>query len=173
VRRVPGTPSVLRLHNDRSAIELLLEHGRLSRTQLVAMTGLSKPTAGDLLTRLVTEGRVVLAGTTSGARGPNAQLYAINKELAYVAGVNAEEDLVSAAVADITGHVVAEARVEVDLTRGASPVPAVREAVRTASRRARKPLRSLEHVVVGVPGSYDPTTDSVIYAGHLPGWERA
>jgi predicted NBD/HSP70 family sugar kinase len=169
--RLPGTPRVLRAINDRSALELLFEHGALSRSQLVELTGLSKPTAAELLSRLVADGLVVTAGTTTGSRGPNAQLYSINHDLGFVAGVNAEEDRVTAAVADIAGQVVAEAAVEVDLTAGASPIPSIRRAVRDAARRAKTPKSSLKHVVVGVAGAYDPHTDSVIYAGHLPGWQ--
>lgn len=167
-----GTPGVLRAMNDRAALTLLMKHGTLSRAQLVDLTGLSKPTAAELLSRLIADGLVVLSGTSTGARGPSAQLYSINRDLAYVAGVNAEEDRVSAAVADLTGHVIGEASVEVDLTGGGTPVPAVRQAVRNASRKARTAMKSLRHIVIGVTGSYDPTTDSVIYASHLPGWEE-
>jgi predicted NBD/HSP70 family sugar kinase len=159
----------VRAINDRVALELLLQHGTLSRTQLVGLTGLSKPTAADLLSRLIADGLVVARGTTTGARGPNAQLYAVNRELGFVAGVSAEDERVSAAVADLTGEVIGEAALEVDLIGGARPVPAVRDVVRRATRRARKPLASLVHIVVGVSGSYDPASDSVMYAGHQ-GW---
>ena len=48
----PGTPRMLRGINDRAALDLLLEHGPLSRTRLGELTGLSKPTASQLLSRL-------------------------------------------------------------------------------------------------------------------------
>jgi hypothetical protein len=49
-RAQPGTPSLLRAINDRSALELLLERGPLSRTQLGTLTGLSKPPEFSLRT---------------------------------------------------------------------------------------------------------------------------
>ena len=52
----PGTPRVLRAMNDRAALDLLLEHGPLSRTRTGKLTGLSKPTAGQLLARLEAAG---------------------------------------------------------------------------------------------------------------------
>src|SRR3954464_12628676 len=134
-----GTPRVLRAINDRSALELLLRHGPLSRSQLVKLTGLSKPTTGELLSRLLAEGLVILAGTTSGTRGPHAQLYDINRALAYVAGVNAEEDGVTAAVADLTGRIVGEASVAASPGSGDNPVTVVQRAVRSAARRAKQP----------------------------------
>ena len=167
--RVTGTPSVLRAINDRAALELLLERGPLSRSQLVELTGVSKPTAAEMLSRLTRDGLVVPSGMASGARGPSAQLYAINQSLAHAAGVNLEEDRVTAAVADLTGRVLGEASVQSDLTQGQSPVPPVREALRAAVRRARIPLKALSQIVIGVTGAYDPTHDRIVYAGHIPG----
>ncbi|NUP34561.1 MAG: winged helix-turn-helix domain-containing protein, partial [Streptomycetaceae bacterium] len=61
-----GRPSLLRAINDRAALDLLLDHGRLSRGQIGALTGLSKPTASQLLARLEAAGLVVATGTTEG-----------------------------------------------------------------------------------------------------------
>lgn len=65
----PGTPSVLRAMNDRAALDLLLEHGPLSRTRIGKLTGLSKPTASQLLARLEAAGLVVATGTAAAAPG--------------------------------------------------------------------------------------------------------
>lgn len=54
----PGTPSLLRAINDRTALRLLAERGPLSRTQIGALAGLSKPTASQLMDRLEAAGLV-------------------------------------------------------------------------------------------------------------------
>jgi predicted NBD/HSP70 family sugar kinase len=54
----PGTPRLLRAINDRTALRLLAERGPLSRTQLGALAGLSKPTASQLVDRLEAAGLV-------------------------------------------------------------------------------------------------------------------
>ncbi len=166
-----GTPRVLRAINDRSALELLVRHGPLSRSQLVKLTGLSKPTTGEVLSRLLADGLVVVAGTTSGTRGPHAQLYDINSGLAHVAGVNAEEDCVTVAIADLSGRIVGEASVAAGPASGDDPVPVVQRALRSAARKARQPVKSLHHVVVGVAGSFDASSDQVLYADDLSGWD--
>lgn len=171
VARVTGTPGVLRAMNDRAALELMIQRGTLSRSQLVEFTGVSKPTAAEMLSRLVRDGLVVPSGTSSGSRGPQAQLYTINRGLAHVVGVNVEEDRVTAALADLSGRVLAESSVAADLPQGQSPVPLVQDAVRGVARRAKVGAKSLAHVVIGVTGAYDRRTDTVIYAGHLPGWQ--
>ncbi|MDX6206588.1 MAG: hypothetical protein QOF39_2645, partial [Frankiales bacterium] len=65
-----GTPQLLRAINDRAALDLLLHHGSLSRTQLGELTGLSKVTASQLLSRLEADGLVIPVGMSTGARGP-------------------------------------------------------------------------------------------------------
>jgi predicted NBD/HSP70 family sugar kinase len=171
VTGIPGRPNVLRAMNDRIVVEMMLERGPLSRSQVVQLSGLSKPTAAEILSRLVADGLVTQRGTSSGLRGPSAQLYYVNEDSGFVCGVNAEEDRVTGVVADITGGTRGRAAITSDLTRGQDPVSAIRQVVRVAARRAHVPMRSLRHIVVGIPGAYDPGRDSVAYAGHLPGWE--
>ena len=169
-RPAAATPSTVRAINDRVALELLLEHGTLTRTQLAAHTGLSKPTATQLLQRLAEAGLIVPRGTTSGAPGPNAQLYALNERAAFVGAVDVDEHRVTAAVADLTGRILAEVSTEVDYTTADDPVPSVRRVLSDACQRGGLRLRELDQVVLGVPAAYDATTDRLTFAEHIPGW---
>ena len=111
-RQKPGTPSLLRELNDRAALELLLTEGPLTRAQLSERTGVSKVTVSQMLARLEERGLVMIAGEQAGGRGPNAALYSVVPSSAYVAGLYVEFDLVSAAVADVTGQRVADVSVD-------------------------------------------------------------
>src|SRR5215207_10527804 len=102
----PGTPRLLRAMNDRAALDLLLSEGPLSRSTLGSLTGLSKPTASQLLSRLENAGLVRASGTSAGRPGPNAQLYEINGDIAHVAGLDVTPARIHAAIADLTGKVV-------------------------------------------------------------------
>ncbi|WP_042402595.1 ROK family transcriptional regulator [Streptacidiphilus carbonis] len=166
----PGTPSLLRAINDRAALELLLEQGPLSRSQLGVLTGLSKPTASQLLARLESAGLVVPVGTTAGRPGPGAQLYEINPEAAFVAGLHVNPWRIRVAIADITGAVVGEYRLATPGRHAAGTVERVREAVSAAADAAGLDRSVLKQVVIGTPGALDPTTGKLRYAPHLPGW---
>ena len=166
----PGTPSLLRAINDRAALELLLDRGPLSRSQLGALTGLSKPTASQLLSRLENAGLVVPVGTTAGRPGPGAQLYEINPEAAFVAGLDVNASRIRLAVADITGTVVAEHRLATPGRQASGAVDRVREAVDVAVEAAGLGRHLLRQVVIGTPGALDPGTGKLRYAPHLPGW---
>ncbi|MBW8873208.1 MAG: winged helix-turn-helix transcriptional regulator, partial [Leifsonia sp.] len=66
---VRGTPGWLRETNDRTALSLLLEHGVLTRTRIGELSGLSKPTAAQMVSRLETAGLIHVVGEVSGGRG--------------------------------------------------------------------------------------------------------
>jgi predicted NBD/HSP70 family sugar kinase len=170
MQRRPGTPSLLRELNDRSALELLLAGGPMTRSQLGEHTGLSKVTASQLLARLEERGIVAVAGELAGGRGPNAALYAVVPSTAYVAGLHVEQDEVSAGVADITGNVVA--RISVDTNDAADPVALVRGAVLAACASAGVPVESLRAFVIGTPGVLDPRTGDPWLAVNLPAWHE-
>ncbi|WP_328900193.1 ROK family transcriptional regulator [Streptomyces sp. NBC_00441] len=166
----PGTPSVLRAMNDRAALDLLLEHGPLSRTRIGKLTGLSKPTASQLLARLEAAGLVVATGTAAGRPGPNAQLYAVNASAAHVAGLDVNAHRIVAAVADVTGETVGEFELRTPGRRADSVVREVTEALDGAVAAAGLTRADVHRVVIGTPGAFDPNTGRLRYASHLPGW---
>ncbi|MFF5334167.1 ROK family protein [Streptomyces sp. NPDC013181] len=166
----PGTPSVLRAMNDRAALDLLLEHGPLSRTRIGKLTGLSKPTASQLLARLEAAGLVVATGTAAGRPGPNAQLYAVNAAAAHVAGLDVNAHRIVAAVADVTGETVGEFELRTPGRRAESVVRQVTGALDGAIAEAGLTRADVHRVVIGTPGAFDPNTGRLRYASHLPGW---
>ncbi|MEU0159946.1 ROK family transcriptional regulator [Streptomyces sp. NPDC006261] len=166
----PGTPRVLRAMNDRAALDLLLEHGPLSRTRIGKLTGLSKPTASQLLARLEAAGLVVATGTSEGRPGPNAQLYTVNARAAHVAGLDVNERRVIAAVADVTGASVGEFELATPGRRAAGVVRQVADALDGAVKEAGLTRADIHRVVIGTPGAFDPGTGRLRYASHLPGW---
>jgi predicted NBD/HSP70 family sugar kinase len=169
-RPKPGTPSLLRELNDRAALELLLAEGPLTRAQLSERTGVSKVTVSQMLARLEERGLVMIAGEQAGGRGPNAALYSAVPSSAYVAGLYVESDLVSAAVADVTGNRIAD--VSVDPNGADDPVGLVRDAIGRACERAGIDLADLSSVVIGSPGVLDPRTGAPRLAVNLPTWSE-
>jgi predicted NBD/HSP70 family sugar kinase len=170
LRQKPGTPSLLRELNDRAALELLLADGPLTRAQLSERTGVSKVTVSQMLARLEERALVMIAGEQAGGRGPNAALYSVIPSSAYVAGLYVDFDLVSVAVADVSGNQVAE--VSLDPHGGDDPIGLVREAIGQACANAGIDLHSLSAVVIGSPGVLDPRTGAPRLAVNLPTWQE-
>lgn len=165
----PGTPRLLRGINDRAALDLLLEHGPLSRGRLGDLTGLSKPTASQLLTRLQAADLVVASGVTEGGRGPAARLYEVNPGAAHVAALDVTPSRILAAVADITGRVLGEHELRTPRGSG-SAVEHVGSALDAALAGPSLNRAHLHQLVIATPGAFDPGTQRLRYARHLPGW---
>ncbi|MEV8536036.1 ROK family transcriptional regulator [Streptomyces sp. NPDC051211] len=155
--------------NDRAALELLLAHGPLSRTRIGRLTGLSKPTASQLLARLEAAGLVIATGTASGRPGPNAQLYALNAAAAHVAGLDVTPDRIRAAVADLAGEVAGTFELPTP-GRAGRVVDQVTRALDGAVRAAGLETSHIHRLVIATPGAFDPHTGALRYASHLPGW---
>ncbi|MEU2723026.1 ROK family transcriptional regulator [Streptomyces smyrnaeus] len=159
--------------NDRAALDLLVAHGPLTRTRISELTGLSKPTASQLLGRLEETGLVRSRSKESGRPGPNALLYEIEPTAAHVAALSADPHGISAVVADITGTVVGRARVEADSVAEDvrhRTAQLVKEAVDGTLREAGLGSTEPHTTVIGTPGAIDPQSGELRYAPHLPGW---
>ena len=162
----PATPRTARLMNDRSAYRLLLERGPLTRAQLRAATGLSRPTVVDLLDRLAADGLIDRLGEAGAdRRGPNAALYGVVPDRAHVAGVAVDTRRIVASRADLTGRTVATAELPVD--PDAEPAHQVRAALAATGEGTAVPLAA---VTVGTPGLVDPGSGEVTFAAGMPGW---
>ncbi|POX38405.1 sugar kinase [Streptomyces sp. Ru73] len=165
--------------NDRAALELLVSQGPLTRTRIGELTGLSKPTASQLLGRLEAAGLVRTTGNVTGRPGPSAQLYEVNPAAAYVAALSVDHGGVTAVVADITGRVIGEGRAAAETAQdaagearggGSATARVVTTAVDGALAKAGLGRGDLHGAVIGTPGALDPHTGELRYAPHLPGW---
>jgi predicted NBD/HSP70 family sugar kinase len=166
----PGTPQLLRAINDRAALKALLEHGPLTRPELGDLTGLSKPTASQLLTRLRETGLVILEGRRGGNLGRTAEEYGINPSAAHVCGLDITPSRIEAVVADLTGGIAGKFRLPTPRRSGTHAVAEIQAAVDGACAAAGLTSAELSRVVVGVQGVVDPT-GRLGYSRHLPGWQ--
>lgn len=164
--QVPGTPSLLRAINDRTALQLLSEQGPLTRARLGALTGLSKPTATQLMDRLEAAGLVeALPG-----EGRTARLYRVRPGAAYVAGIDVIPANVRVRVCDLTGQTIAQTTLPTPRREVKDALERIREALTEACAAAGISVAQLNRVVIGLGGAPDPHTGRLGYARHLPGW---
>jgi predicted NBD/HSP70 family sugar kinase len=164
--QVPGTPSLLRAINDRTALQLLSEQGPLTRARLGALTGLSKPTATQLMDRLEAAGLVeALPG-----EGRTARLYRVRPGAAYVAGLDVTPAGIRVRLCDLTGETIAQTTLATPRREVKDAVERIREALGAACSIAGIAVPRLNRVVIGLGGAPDPQTGRLGYARHLPGW---
>ena len=167
-RQSPGVPQLLRVLNDRAALNLLFAEGPQTRAQLAAATSLSKVTASQMVERLESRGLIEVIGTRPGNRGPNAQVYAVVGSYTYVVGINVGPQSITAACADLRGEV--KGRVDVDITEGDTPVTVVHRAVAAAAEDAGTTIDKVSRVMLATPGIINPGSGDIGFAWDLPTW---
>jgi predicted NBD/HSP70 family sugar kinase len=165
-----GRPRLLRAINDRAVLDLLLAEGPMSRPRLGEVTGLSKPTMSQILARLEGSDLVIRSGNLAGKPGPNAQLYQVNPAAAYVAGLDVTPSRMRAAVADVTGRILGEYELPTPGRSASETVSRVCRALEGALAGAGLQRADLDRVTIATPGAFDPGTQRLRYARHLPGW---
>ncbi|MEO8330634.1 MAG: ROK family protein [Candidatus Nanopelagicales bacterium] len=166
----PARPARLRTLNDAEALRLLLERGRLSRSDMVRLIGVSKPTGSQMLARLESADLVRPVGVTKGRPGRAALLYEINPRAGFAAALDVTPQGIHAQIADLTGVVIGEHQLDrPSRATGSGPKNAV-AALDRALLEARLDRHDLSCVVLAATGSYDADADRIRYARHLYGW---
>src|SRR5215207_5214248 len=168
----PGTPRLLRAHNERAVLEHLRATGPSSRPGLARRAGLSKPTVSQALANLEAAGLVRPVGPASPSMGRTAMLYEADPTAGHVLGIDIGRAWIRVAAADLSGGVVAR-RDERNRARGAAAlVKTVGEVAHDVVAAAGITWRNVAHTVVGGPGVCDPDSDRLRHAPNLPGWSR-
>lgn len=170
---VPGTPAWLRSRNDGAALDLLLSRGALTRNQIGALTGLSKPTASQMMQRLASAGLIEVAGEVVGRRGPSAVTYAVRGDAALGVAVDVSVGTLAATVVNVTGAQYPVVDVELGRTaKERSATGDIQRAVQAACAAAEIPSTSVQTVYVGVQSAVNQQSDSLLFTAALPGWSR-
>lgn len=167
----PGTPAWLRERNERASLQLLFEHGALTRNRISELSGLSKPTASQIVGRFEQLGIVEPVGAIPGKRGPNAVSYGVRVERARGVAIDVSEFIVRSSLVDAMGteHPVVETEIGSD-QRDRSADSDVRDAIEAACAAADVDSSTVQMVALSLPGSVDPRGDRLSFIDTLPGW---
>lgn len=176
VTRPAGSSRLLRALNETAVLGHLFDRGPLTRGDLRELTGLSKPTASEVLRRLEDAGLAIVVGHASGGPGPNAAIYSTNPGLGFAVALSirdvgpSRQPSLAASIADLAGVTRATVQAEVAFD-SVDPVDAVADAVAELCSKARIPRKRLLQVQLAVPGSPDPRADRIRYVD-VPGLDR-
>ncbi|GIU98014.1 MAG: sugar kinase [Actinomycetota bacterium] len=172
-RFAAGPPSLLRALNERAILEHVRRHGPLTRAEIAAASGLSKPTVAQAVHQLRRVNLIREAGRRTGSQGPAAVLYELNPAAGWVVGVDVGRRRVRAAVADLAGTIIERVEQPARARSARSLVEQIGEVARRAARGAGLGWRRVSAVAVGTPGVPMGSGERVRLAHNLPGWNRA
>ncbi len=155
---------LLRELSDEHVLRALIARDRMTRAELAAYTGISKPTVGESVRRLVEAGVLADTGERTTGRGRVGSYYALADEVGCALVMSVAPEGVAAEVVDARGRVLARGGAAV--SRPARPrqvVSAVRLAAREVAARAPSPVR------LAMVSAADPVDRASGRLVHLPG----
>jgi predicted NBD/HSP70 family sugar kinase len=155
---------LLRELSDEHVLRALMARDRMTRAELASSTGISKPTVGESVRRLVAAGVLADTGERTTGRGRVGSYFALAAEVGCALAVSVAPEGVAAEVVDARGRVVARGSAAV--SRPARPrqvASAVRLAGREVAGQAPSPVR------LAMVSAADPVDRASGRLVHLPG----
>jgi predicted NBD/HSP70 family sugar kinase len=165
-----STTSLLRLMNERAVFERIRQLGPVSRPQLAAATGLSKPTISLALANLERCGLVRPVGHRSGNTGRAALLYEIRPDAGWVIAVDVGRAWMRLALANLAGEVVARRNERSQAGSARTLVAQISRLVRALAADADVDYERISFTVIGSPGFVDQQSGVIRLAPNLAGW---
>jgi predicted NBD/HSP70 family sugar kinase len=168
---VANTTAVVRIINERAVYEQTRRLGPVSASQLVAATGLSKPTIGLALGSLERAGLVRHVGHRVGQVGRAPRLYEIQPGAGWALAIDIGGSWLRAALADLSGTIIARHEERVRARTAPTLLRQVEELAESVPAMAGIALSDVTHTVLGIPGVYEPESTTISAVPNLPGFE--
>lgn len=163
----PTLPSLdlVRQVTDQHVLDQLLGAAELTRAEMAARTGISKPTISESVRRLVGSGLIAESGHQVGKRGPAGTNYALRSDLGVALSVSAGPAGVVAQTHDLHGTLIQRVERAVSAPVDAARLaPVVTEAV-TAAIGDRSPVRGCS---ISLAGPVDQATGRLVRLAYAP-----
>jgi predicted NBD/HSP70 family sugar kinase len=160
----PAKPSLelLRSLTDEHVLRALISEQRLTRAEIAARTGISKPTVGESVRRLTEAGLLRDTGERTTGRGRIGSYYALAPDLGVALVVGIAPEGVVAEAMDVRGQLVARGHEEVG--RPARPEQ-VAQALRAVAERVLADTGRARLAVVSAADPVDRASGRLV---HLP-----
>ena len=167
-----GSRALLRDLNVSLLIELVRQHGPISRADLARRSRLSAATVSAIAGRLLERGIFVEASVAPSSGGRPPVLLRLDPKAGYVVGIKLRGDGLTTVVCDLETSVAAAAETPAELTgHPDAAVPALEQAVRQALRAAGVARSKVLGIGIGLSGVVDSEHGTCRFS-HLLGWEN-
>ena len=170
-QQLVGKPSLLRDINYRMVFEHVAAHSPISRTEISDELNLSRASVSRLTDELLGAGLICEGERVAAGMGRRRTLLDINPKAAVVAGLSIRSNAIRLVLADLKGETLKQAKRESKTIKPKKLVKQVKKWLLTTRDEvaAQVPIGA---VVVGVQGAWNPTSQRIFAAPHLPRLEE-
>ncbi|MFN7993024.1 MAG: ROK family protein [Bryobacteraceae bacterium] len=160
------------LDRDRHVIEAVVRRfGPISRAQICQMTDLRPSTTSILVRELIETGQLVECGRSGNATGRKQVLLRLNEEFRYIAGIDFDDETISAGIMDLHPRVRATVSEPIRMEGGRDGlVRQLISSVRRALAKAKLKPSSLLGIGIADPGLVDTRRGITIFSSMIEFW---
>lgn len=163
-RQLIGRPQLLRDLNYRAVLETIALHGPLSRVEVAKHLRLSRPSISRVADALIQADLIVEGERIASKAGRKQTLLDINPEAAMVGGLSIRSKFVRLMLADLSGQIVVQERIDRDTQSADLLVAQISKLLDDVCRPLNPPLVA---ICVGISGAWDETSKIVHSAPNL------
>ena len=153
-------------------LQLMLDGVPRTRAELVQVTGLARSTVGARVDALLSAGLLVPFGESVSTGGRPPARLAFNPGAGVVVGVDVGATHALVALTDLSGTVLTERALRIDVSDGPRPVlDEVSVAVEELLAAQGRDRRELAGIGIGLPGPVEHSSGRPILPPIMPGWD--
>ena len=144
--------ALVRRTNEATVLSAIIEHSPISRSKLMEITGLSKPTVLAIVAALRERELIRPVPASSAGAGRPADYYEANPRAGFAIGIDLGGTKVRAALCDLVGNIIEETVERTERAGGVGVIDQMVRLSRALAKSGRVPWRSVRSLAVGCPG---------------------
>lgn len=166
-------PSPYRLSRaEKIIVDLLSQHGALSRTDLARLSGYSRAKIGNAVQALIDRNILQETGEDESRGGRKARLLNFSSSIGFIFGVDVGATSVDIALSDFTGRILQRFDAPADVRDGPDAVLGmIKDQMLLMLHQAGLASEQIHGIGIGVPGPVEFSTGLLISPPIMPGWE--
>ncbi len=162
VRELPRL-ALLREMTDKTVLEQVFSHVQVTRFELAAATGISKPTISESVRRLELAGLLESAGAMAGRRGRVPTYYKLAQRAGWALGLEVDQAGTRIRAVDLLGSVITDRDYPpVGHGDAAAQIALLHRVVRTAVKAGTASHGRLRSAAFSVANPVDPVSQAII-----------
>ena len=151
--------------------QLLRDGTPRTRAELAQLSSLARSTVTTRVDALLVSGLLAPVGGAASTGGRPPTRFALNRDNRVVLAIDLGASHASVAVTDLSGRVLAEETVDIDIADGPEQVlDQVTEIGRSLLKTIERPVEDVAGVGIGVPGPVEHATGRPANPPIMPGW---
>ena len=163
-----ATQEATKHHNTQLILRIIYDRGEISRADVARITGLTRSTVSDIVSKLINDGLVAETGFANSSGGKPPIMLSVSDNARYLIGIDLANSEFRGAIVNLRGEIVSRVSMPINERDGDSALELVYTLVDKLLAASDKPIQGIG---IGSPGLMDPVKGVVLKSVNLD-WDN-